>query len=136
MMSQYLSLLSFIFEHIDSTRFLSVVDRILSLSSRGSTWPFLSVILLSPSSMKTDFLTRPVSSLAAVFLPEYLLAILSLALRTSNAISAGIPASTASPRPEIELGSLQSVSSASSISSILLASEIFSLLRASPRNPL
>ena len=33
MMSQYLSLLSFILEHIDSTRFLSVVDRILFLSS-------------------------------------------------------------------------------------------------------
>ncbi len=86
--------------------------------------------------MNTDFFTSPLRSLAAVFLPEYLLAILSLASSTSRAISEGMPASTASPIPDIELGNLQRISIASSTRRILLASEMFSLLNASPKRPL
>ena len=134
--SQYLKLISFNLVYIVSIWRLSAEERILSLSRMGLTDPESSVIGPSPSSINTDFLTRPLRSLAAVFLPEYLLEILSLASRTSRAISDGIPASTASPTPVIELGSLQRMSSASSIRRILLASEIFSLLRESPRRPL
>ena len=135
-MSQYLTLISFNLVYIVSIWKLSADENILSFSRMGFTEPESSVIGPNPSSMNTDFLTSPLRSLAAVFLPEYLLAILSLASRTSRAISEGIPASTASPTPVIELGSLQRMSSASSIRRILLASEIFSLLRASPRRPL
>ena len=61
---------------------------------------------------------------------------MSLALRTCDAISEEIPASTASPIKLNELGNLQRVLRADSISKIRLLSEITSLLNESPKYPL
>ena len=71
--SQYLKLISFNLVYIVSIWRLSAEEKILSLSRMGLTDPESSVIGPSPSSINTDFLTRPLRSLAAVFLPEYLL---------------------------------------------------------------